>query len=102
MSRRFSKATEKSFKYTLNKIDATSEPCGTPKIMLLIIEDADTFFTVFQICINIFQGIAINPCSECFAISKSWVCNRKLSKNPLKLHQQHIFYQDFLSILQVI
>ena len=29
-------------------------------------------------------------------------CNEKLSQDPLRLHLQSSFYQDFLSILQVI
>ena len=55
---------KKSFKNTLNNIDPTIEPCGTPEIMSL--KSLQTLFTVFQIRVNIFKSIAIKFMCEGF------------------------------------
>ena len=63
---------KKLFKYVLNKIDPTIEPCGTPEIMplksllTLLIRTHCLWFMVFQVCKNIFQGIPVKSISREF------------------------------------
>ena len=65
MYRRFSDAKEKSFKNALNNIVPTVNPQDYVFEATTNVVDTNTLFTVSQIRVNIFQGIAIKPtCRE--------------------------------------
>ena len=65
MYRRFSDAKEKSFKNALDNIVPMVNPQDYVFEATTNVVDTNTLFTVSQIRVNIFQGIAIKPtCRE--------------------------------------
>ena len=93
---------KKSFKNALNKIDPTAEPCGTLEILYL---KSLLRFTVY--CLPFSKYVLIGHYHQIhkqrvFQLASHGGCNQKLPKDAVRLCPQLNFYQDFLSILQVI